>query len=74
MTLERDFRTLPPSTQADLRRVAVNMVLGGTRRIEVVGATGVSRRYVGQWAPAYQQGGGFCQPSRHAPVEGTWTA
>ncbi len=57
MPLDRDFRKLPPSTQAELRRVAVNMVLGGTRRIEVADAIGVNRRFVGQWVRAYQQAG-----------------
>ncbi len=57
MPLDRDFRKLPPSTPAELRRVAVNMVLGGTRRIEVADAIGVNRRFVGQWLHAYQQAG-----------------
>ncbi len=57
MPLDRDFRKLPPATQAELRRVAVNMVLGGTSRIEVAEAVGVNRRFVGQWVRAYQQAG-----------------
>ncbi len=58
MPLDRDFRKLPPSTQAELRRVAVNMVRGGTRRIEVAEAVGVNRRFVGQWVRACQQASG----------------
>ena len=57
MLIERDFRKLPPSTQAELRRVAVNMVLSGTSRIEVAKAVGVNRRFVGEWARAYETGG-----------------
>ena len=57
MPLDRDFRRLPPSTQAELRRVAVNMVRGGKSRIEVAEAVGVNRRFVGEWVRAYEQGG-----------------
>ena len=57
MLIERDFRKLPPSTQAELRRVAVNMVLSGTSRIEVAKAVGVNRRFVGEWVRAYETGG-----------------
>ena len=57
MPLDRDFRKLPPSTQAELRRVAVNMVLGGTSRIEVAEAVGVNRRFVGEWVRAYRVAG-----------------
>jgi transposase len=55
--IERDFRKLPPSTQAELRRVAVNMVLSGTSRIEVAKAVGVNRRFVGEWVRAYETAG-----------------
>jgi len=57
MPIERDFRTLPPATQAELRRVAVNMVRSGTRRIEVAAAVGVNRRFVGEWVRAFEAGG-----------------
>ena len=57
MLIERDFRKLPPSTQAELRRVAVNMVLSGTSRIEVAKAVGVNRRFVGEWVRAYETTG-----------------
>ena len=55
--MERDFRTLPPATQAELRRVAVNMVRSGARRIEVAAAVGVNRRFVGEWVRAFAAGG-----------------
>jgi len=57
MPLDRDFRKLPPSTQAELRRVAVSMVLGGNSRIEVAAGVGVNRRFVGEWVRAYEQVG-----------------
>ena len=57
MPIERDFRTLPPATQTELRRVAVNMVRSGTRRIEVAAAVGVNRRFVGEWVRAFEAGG-----------------
>jgi len=47
MLTDRDFRKLPASTQCELRRVAVNMVLSGTSRIEVAKAVGVSRHRQG---------------------------
>ena len=36
MVIKRDFRTLAPATQAELRRVAVAMVRGGFRHLIVV--------------------------------------
>ena len=57
MLNDRDFRKLPPSTQAELRRVAVNMVLSGKSRIEVAGAIGVNRRFVGAWVRAFEATG-----------------
>ena len=57
MQTDRDFRTLAPSTQAELRRVAVNMVLAGTSRIDVAQAIGVNRRFVGEWVRAFQAAG-----------------
>ena len=38
MAIERDFRTLAPATQAELRRVAVAMVRAGKTRIEAAAA------------------------------------
>jgi transposase len=55
MPIDRDFRKLPPSAQLELRRVAVNMVLGGKSRIDVAKAVGVNRRFVGEWMRAYEQ-------------------
>ena len=57
MPLDRDFRKLPPATQAELRRVAVNMVRSGKSRIEVADAMGVNRRFVGEWVRAFEAGG-----------------
>jgi transposase len=57
MPMERDFRKLQPITQAELRRVAVNMVRSGKSRIEVAKAVGVNRRFVGEWVQAFAQGG-----------------
>ena len=54
MPIDRDFRKLPISAQAALRRVAVNMVLGGTKRVAVAEAIGVNRRFVGEWMRAYE--------------------
>ncbi|MDA8253532.1 MAG: helix-turn-helix domain-containing protein [Rhodospirillales bacterium] len=57
MPNDRDFRKLSPSTQAELRRVAVNMVLSGKSRIEVAEAVGVNRRFVGAWVRAFEVSG-----------------
>ena len=54
MPIDRDFRKLPASTQAELRRVAVNMVLSGASRIEVADAVGVNRRLRRRWVRAYR--------------------
>ena len=57
MPIDRDFRKLCMTAQAELRRVAVNMVLGGAKRIAVAEAIGVNRRFVGEWARAYETQG-----------------
>src|SRR4051795_11630092 len=57
MVIKRDFRTLAPATQAELRRVAVAMVRAGKMRIEAAEAVGVNRRFVGQWVTAAAQCG-----------------
>ena len=57
MPTDRDFRKLPPSTQAELRRVAVNPVLSGKTRIEAAHAVGVNRRFVGEWMRAFARSG-----------------
>src|SRR5690349_1663366 len=57
MTIKRDFRTLAPATQAELRRVAVAMVRAGKTRIEAAEAVGVNRRFVGRWVKAAAQCG-----------------
>jgi transposase len=57
MPVDRDFRTLPPATQAELRRIAVNMVRAGQSRVAVAEAVGVNRRFVGEWVRAFAAGG-----------------
>src|SRR5829696_3212362 len=57
MTIKRDFRTLAPATQAELRRVAVAMVRAGKTRVEAAETVGVNRRFVGQWVKVAAQGG-----------------
>jgi transposase len=57
MAIERDFRTLAPATQAELRGVAVAMVRAGKTRIEAAEAVGVNRRFVGQWVKVAAQCG-----------------
>src|SRR3954464_7613440 len=44
MVIKRDFRTLAPATQAELRRIAVAMVRAGKTRIEAAETVGVNRR------------------------------
>src|ERR1044072_9402738 len=57
MVIKRDFRTLAPATQAELRRVAVSMVRAGKTRIEAAETVGVNRRFVGQWVQMAAQDG-----------------
>src|SRR3954467_10610166 len=57
MVIKRDFRTLAPTTQVELRRVAVAMVRAGKTRVEAAETVGVNRRFVGQWVKVAAQGG-----------------
>ncbi len=57
MMIKRDFRTLAPVTQAELRRLAVAMVRAGKTRVEAAETVGVNRRFVGQWVKAAAQSG-----------------
>jgi transposase len=57
MVLRRDFRKLDPTTQAELRRVAVAMVEAGKTRVEAAAAVGVNRRFVGAWVEAARRSG-----------------
>jgi transposase len=57
MAMQRDFRKLDAATQAELRRVAVAMVVTGGTRIEAAAAVGVNRRFVGAWVKAYERSG-----------------
>jgi len=64
MEIKRDFRTLGPATQAELRRVAVAMVKAGKTRIEAAETVGVNRRFVGQWVKVAAQSGEAALASR----------
>jgi transposase len=57
MAIKREFRTLAPATQAELRRVAVAMVRAGKTRVEAAKTVGVNRRFVGQWVKMAARGG-----------------
>src|SRR6476469_268865 len=57
MVIKRDFCTLAPATQAELRRIAVAMVGAGKTRVEAAATVGVNRRFVGQWVKVAAQGG-----------------
>src|SRR5919202_6627671 len=57
MALHRDFRKLDPTTQAELRGVAVAMVEAGKTRVEAAAAVGVNRRFVGGWVEAARRSG-----------------
>src|SRR4051795_13255625 len=57
MVIKRDFRTLAPATQAELRGVAVAMVRAGKTRVEAAETVGVNRRFVGQWVKVVAQRG-----------------
>ena len=57
MVIKRDFRTLAPATQAELRRVAVAMVRAGKTRVEAAETVGANRRFVGQWVKVGAQRG-----------------
>jgi len=57
MAIERDFRKLARARQAELRRVAVEMVAAGKTRIEAAAAVGVNRRFVGEWVKTAAQSG-----------------
>lgn len=53
----KDFRSLPPQAQEDLRRKAVAAVAGGKSRLEVAALFGVTRESVGAWVKKYETGG-----------------
>ena len=53
----KDFRALPPKSQEDIRRKAVNAVEQGRTRVEVAQLFGVSNKAVGQWVRAYREHG-----------------
>jgi transposase len=53
----RDFRSLSPQTQEDLRRKAVKAVMKGRTRQEVAELFGVTRQSVGAWVQRYAEKG-----------------
>ena len=53
----KDFRSLSPQSQEDLRRKAVKAVLSGRTRHEVAELFGVTRQSVGAWVKRYRQDG-----------------
>src|SRR3954471_20493363 len=57
MVIRRDFRTLAPARQAELRRIAGAMARAGKTRGEAAATVGVTRRFVGQWVKVAAQGG-----------------
>lgn len=57
MSGDRDFRSLAPAVQAELRRRAVAMVDSGMSRVAAAAAVGVNRRFVGKWLKARAAGG-----------------
>jgi transposase len=57
MVPRRDFRRLDPTTQAELRRVAVGMVEADETRVDAAAAVGVNRRFVGERVEAARRYG-----------------
>ena len=55
--MDRDFRKLDASAQAEARRIAVGMVKSGHPRVEAAAAVGVNRRFVGKWVAAEKRAG-----------------
>lgn len=53
----KDFRSLPPEAQEDIRRKAVRAVLQGKKRQEVARLFGVTRQSVGAWTARYRNDG-----------------
>lgn len=53
----KDFRSLQPQAQEDLRRKAVKAVLGGRTRKEVAELFGVTGKSVGVWVNNYHEDG-----------------
>ena len=53
----KDFRSLPPQAQEDIRKKAVRAVLEGRTRLEAAALFGVSNKKVGEWVRMYKEGG-----------------
>ena len=53
----QDFRSLPPAGQEQLRRKAVDAVLGGMTIVQAARVFGVTRQAVGSWMERYETAG-----------------
>lgn len=53
----KDFRSLPPQAQEDIRKKAVRAVLEGRTRLEAAKLFGVSNKAVGAWVRMHREGG-----------------
>ena len=53
----KDFRSLSPEAQEDIRIKAVKALHRGQSKVEVARTFGVTRQAVGSWHALYQQGG-----------------
>jgi transposase len=53
----QDFRSLPPAGQEQLRRKAVDAVLGGMTMVQAARVFGVTRQAVGSWMERYETAG-----------------
>lgn len=67
-----DARSLSPSTQEALRKIAVRAVLGGTRQNVVANVMGVSAYIISQWMKAYRHNGEKAlNAQKKGPAKGT---
>ena len=60
----QDFRSLPPAGQEQLRRKAVEAVLGGMMHVEAARMFGVTRQAVGAWMERYDLAGAAALKAR----------
>lgn len=69
----KDARSIPSSAQEDLRKKAVQAVLGGMKQKDAAQLFGVTRHSVGKWMAIYQEEGekGLKAKKRGRPKGGT---